>query len=464
MKVLYINPRNSLNTVVLPSVVRDFTLGRRKALFIPLGLAICAALTPRRFDVEIVDECVRPIDFEAEADVVGITAMTCTAPRAYEIACRFAARGAKVVLGGIHPSALPEEAARHADCVCVGEAEATLPRFFEDLERGSLKKIYRADEVGSLPIAAPRRDLLSPRDYLIYNAVQTSRGCPYACSFCTTYAIFGRRYRSRPVGEVVEEIKRTGGKFFIFSDDNIVGDFDWAKEFFSALIPLKIQWAAQATVLIARDEGLLSLAARSGCRGLILGLESVSEEALVEANKRYVHSRDYLRLIRRIQSHRISIWGSFLFGFDSDTPRSCAQAVLFAEKAKLSLSCYPILTPFPGTALFDRLEKEGRLLSRDWQKYNGASVVFEPKHMSAETLRRLQLAAFGRFYSFGSMFRRLGILPFKKYSWLANGGVWLGMHGYFWKRGRRIPRLAEFTFDDSEGTGSRKVPALSNHI
>jgi radical SAM superfamily enzyme YgiQ (UPF0313 family) len=443
LKVLYVNPRNSLNTVFLPEVVRDFTMGRKKAIFAPLNLAICAAVTPQGCDIEIMDECVRPVDFEVKADVVGITAMTCTAPRAYWIADEFRKRGAKVVMGGIHPSALPEEAAQHADSVCVGEAEATLPRFFADLKNGGPKKIYRADDVGNVPIAAPRHDLISKPDYLIANPVQISRGCPHGCTFCTTNAIFGRRYRTRPAAEIVEEMKSTGGRFFIFADDNIIGDIEWAKEFFSALIPLGIQWAGQSTILIAHNDGLLSLASRSGCRGLILGLETVSEESLQEGNKPYAHVKDYLRAIRKIQSQRIELWGSFLFGFDSDTPRSCAEAVMFAEKARLMMSCYPILTPYPGTPLYERLKAEGRLLTEDWSKYNGATVVFEPKRMSVETLRQLQLAAFGRFFSVPSIIKRLGLFPFKKYSWIANSSICFAMHAYYWRKRRHIPNLTE---------------------
>ncbi|NOZ19512.1 MAG: B12-binding domain-containing radical SAM protein [Planctomycetes bacterium] len=442
MKTLYINPRSSLNTIVLPEVMRDVTLGRRKAIFAPLNLCICAAVTPKNYDIEIVDECVRPVDFEAKADVVGITSMTCTARRAYWIADEFRKRGAKVVMGGIHPSALPDEAALHADSVCVGEAEATLPRFFRDLESNGLQKIYRADDAGNVPIATPRRDVISKEEYLVANPVQISRGCPHRCRFCTTYAIFGRRYRTRPIEDIVAEMKSTGGRFFIFADDNLIGDAPWAKEFFRALIPLGIQWAGQSTILMAKDDELLHLAKRSGCRGLILGLESTSQDALDEGSKRYAKAKDYLRAIRKFQSHAIGIWGSFLFGFDSDTPKTCAESVLFAERAKLVMSCYPILTPYPGTPLYAQFKSEGRLLTEDWSKYNGSTVVFEPKQMSAETLRQLQLAAFGRFFSPLSILRRLGFLPFKKYSWIANSASCLGLRAYFWRKGRRIPTLA----------------------
>ena len=448
VRVLFVNPRNAFNTLFLPEVVRDFTMGRRKAIFTPLNLCICAAVTPKDCQVEIMDECVRPLDFEVKADVVGITAMTCTAPRAYWIADEFRKRGAKVVLGGIHPSALPEEAARHADSVCVGEAEATLPRFFQDLKNGGPKEIYRADEAGNVPIATPRRDLIAKEDYLVANPIQISRGCPHGCTFCTTYAIFGRRHRTRPVPEIIEEMRSTGGRLFIFSDDNVIGNVEWAKEFFNALIPLNIQWAGQSTILIARNDELMRLAKRSGCRGLILGLESTSEESLMEGNKRYAHAKDYLRAIRKIQSHDIGIWGSFLFGFDNDTPQSCARSVIFAEKARLVMSSYPILTPYPGTSLYERLKAEGRLLTEDWSKYNGATVVFEPKRMSAETLRNLQMAAFGRFFSIPSIIKRLGFLPFKKYSWITNSAICFTMHAYYWRKRRQIPDLAELARDN----------------
>jgi len=450
MKVIYVNPQSDLNTITLPDVVKTLTWNR-KAIFIPLNLCICAAVTPADWQVKIVDECVEKIDFNEKGDVVGISAMTCTAPRAYAIADEFRKRAVTVVMGGIHPSALPEEALKHSDSVCVGEAEGTLPRFFADYVRGNVKRIYRASDLAEpAEIAAPRRDLVDKKNYLINNAIQTTRGCPHSCTFCTTYSIFGKRHRQRPVDDIIREMQSTGGRFFIFADDNVVGNFRWAKELFKALIPLKINWGGQCTILMGKDEQMLKLAARSGCKGVILGLETTSQESLSEGHKDYIRTDEYLKLIRRFQKHGISIWGSFLFGFDSDTRRTCLDTINFARRAKLSMSCYPILTPYPGTPIYDMLKSERRLLTEDWGKFNGSTVTFKPKKMEVEELRLAQMAAFGEFFSPRSMFTRLGILPFKKYAWLSNIAIAFALRMYYHRHKRRLPRAQDLrTFECS---------------
>jgi len=438
MRVRYIAPANPMNTLVMPRVVKTLTW-RRKALFLPLNLCIAAALTPRKHRVEIVDESVRPVDFSEPADVVGISVMTCTAKRAYEIADRYRAKGAKVILGGIHASTMPEEAAEHADAVVIGAAEDSLPRLFEDLEKGKLKKFYRRKKgAPPAPIATPRRDLLNRSDYLMFNAIQISRGCPHRCIFCSTPAVFGREYTTRPVEDIVEEIKSLGGRLYIFADDNIVGNMRYARELFEALIPLKIHWAGQATILIARDEKLLRLMKHSGCKGVILGLESPSQETLSEAGKTYCRTSRYLKDIRRIQEAGISVWGSFLFGFDTQTPADCIGSVRFAQRAKLAMACFPILTPYPGTPLYDRLDSEGRILTRDWEKYTGTNVVFKPARMHPRQLKRLQMAAFYEFFSPRSILSRLGIYPLKKVSWIMNLAIRQAMSYYYFRKGERI--------------------------
>jgi len=445
MKVLLINPNNPLTTISLPDVVARMTMKRRRAIFLPLNLCVVAACVPKEHEVRIVDECIEEIDYDAPADVVGITAMTCQAPQAYEIARNFRERGAKVILGGIHPSAVPEEAAQHADAVAVGEAEGTVAQIFEDLARGELKKVYHAAEYrGTAPIAPARRELCRREDYLVYNTVQTTRGCPYKCTFCTTNALYGSRFLRRSVQDVVAEIQSLAdtpeelrGKVVIFADDNMMGNNRWAKELCRAIEPLGIKWAGQCSITIARDRELLRLMRRSGCLGMILGLESPVQANLTEARKSFARTDEYLPLVRRIQAAGISVWGSFLFGFDNDDLGTLRAAVRFARKAKLVMSCYPILTPYPGTALYDRMRDEGRLLTEDWTRYNGASVVFRPKKLTEQALADSQMAAFAEFYSLPSMFARLGLWPFKKYSWLANLGIWRGIQYYYRFRKRR---------------------------
>ena len=448
-KLRLISPNSPLTTITLPDVIQRMTLGRR-ALFMPVNLAICAAVAPGEYEVEIVDECVLDEGHvpRGDVDVVGIGAMTTQAKRAYALADEYRRLGVKVILGGIHPSALPEEALEHCDAVCLGDAEGTLPAALNDLLAGrELKRTYDWRDYPEAPIATPRKDLLNPKDYLVYNPIQTTRGCPHDCSFCTTPAIFGRKFRQRSVASIVEEIRsaqETGSNFFIFSDDNFGGNHRWALELCEALKPLRIKWASQCDILISNNEKLLAAMRASGCQGLILGLESPNRDTLTEARKRYVEAGSYLGRIKTIQRHSISLWGSFIFGFDNDDWRSCRAAVRFAQRAGLVMSCYPILTPYPGTAIFDEYRRQGRLLTTDWDKYNGATVVFEPKRMTREQLSRAQMAAFYEFYHFRSAFARLKIWPFKKNSWLANLAIHRGIVYYYHKQGRAIPRFNDF--------------------
>ncbi len=448
MKLRLINPNSPLTTITLPDVIARMTMGR-KALFMPVNLAICAAIAPKVWDVEIVDECVTG-DHTAvnDVDVVGIGAMTTQAKRAYVLADAYRELGVKVILGGIHPSARPDEALQHADAVCIGDAEGTLPRALNDIVANRpLRPTYHWRDNPDTPIATPRKDLLNPRDYLVFNPIQTTRGCPHDCTFCTTPAIFGRKFRQRSVHGIIEEIKdamERGSRFFIFSDDNFAGNHKWALELCHELTPLKIKWASQCDILISNNDKLMAAMRASGCQGLILGLESPNSATLTEAQKNYVKADSYLERIRRIQAHRISLWGSFIFGFDNDDWRSCRAAVTFAHRAGLVMSCYPILTPYPGTTVFDEYKRQGRLLTEDWDKYNGATVVFEPKRMTAEQLRHAQMAAFCDFYRPRSAFARLKLWPFKKNSWLANLAIWRGLRYYYHKKGRPLPSFTDF--------------------
>ena len=444
-----INPNSPLTTITLPDVISKMTLGR-KALFMPVNLAICAAVAPSGWRSQIVDECVldEPHKPRADVDVVGIGAMTTQARRAYMLADEYRKLGVKVIIGGIHASALPQEALQHCDAVCIGDAESTLPRALNDLMAGQPLQLYDRKQYPEAPIATPRKDLLNPRDYLVYNPIQTTRGCPHDCTFCTTPAIFGRQFRQRSITSIIDEIKEAqafGSSFFIFSDDNFAGNHRWARELCEELTPLGIKWASQCDILISNDDALLAAMRRSGCQGLILGLESPDSATLTEARKQYVQAGSYLCRIRRIQSHQISLWGSFIFGFDNDDWRNCRAAVRFAERSGLVMSCYPILTPYPGTVLFEEFKKQGRLLTEDWDKYNGATVVFDPRRMTADELRQAQMAAFCDFYRPRSAWSRLKLWPFKKHSWLANIAIYWGLFYYYHRYKRRsLPSFADF--------------------
>ncbi len=457
-----INPRSPLTTISMPEVIQRMTFSR-KAIFMPLNLAICAAVVPDGWDVEIVDENLSDDPHRATADVdaVGLGAMTTQARRAYEIADAYRQLGVTVILGGIHPSALPKEAGLHADIVCKGDAEGTLPRALNDLAAGCAQPVYDWRDQPDAPIATPRKDLLDPADYLVFNPIQTTRGCPHGCTFCTTPSIFGRRFRQRSIADIVEEIREAKERFntrvFIFSDDNVAGNHAWAMELFEAIKPLNIRWASQCDILISRSDKLLAAMRASGCQGLILGLESPKAGTLHEAGKRYVNADEYLLRIRKIQSHRISLWGSFILGFDGDDWRDCMATVRFAQRAGLAMSCYPILTPYPGTEIFAKYRREGRLLTTDWDRYNGASVVYEPERMTVQELRHAQMAAFHEFYLPGSALRRLRLLPLKKHAWLANLAIHRGLKYYYAKKSRPLPRFADFLRADHSQAIARSL-------
>ena len=446
-KIRFINPTSPLSTITMPGIIQHMTFSRR-ALFMPLNLAICAAVVPEGWSPEIVDENVTgPHAPCADVDAVGITAMTTQANRAYAIADEYRKLGVPVIMGGIHPSALCDEALEHAEIVCKGDAEGTLPRALNDLQAGNSQRLYDWKDNPDTPIATPRKDLLDPADYLVFNPIQTTRGCPHGCTFCTTPAIFGRRYRQRPINDIVEEIRQARDQFnsrvFIFSDDDVAGNHPWAMELFEAIRPLNIRWASQCDILISRSEKLLAAMRDSGCIGVILGLESPRAGTLKEAGKRYVDASEYGRRISLIQSYNISIWGSFIFGFDTDDWRDCMKAARFARRNRLCMSCYPILTPYPGTKVYEQYLAEGRLITRDWDRYNGSTVVYKPAKMTEPQLRHAQMAAFNEFYHPSSALSRLGVWPFKKHSWLANLAIHRGIVYYYGKKCRPLPRFAD---------------------
>ncbi|MCK4340200.1 MAG: cobalamin-dependent protein [Phycisphaerae bacterium] len=462
-RVRLINPNSPLSNITMPEVIRTMTF-TRKALFAPTGLMICAAVTPERWDVELVDECTleRPHRARADVDLVGISAMTTQANRAYEIADEYRRLEVPVVLGGIHPSALPREALQHCDSVCQGDAESTWPHLLADwqaaIERGedprrAIRKIYDWTAFKTAPIATPRKDVIEPKNYLVANPIQTTRGCPHNCNFCTTPGVFGRKFRQRSIADIVEEIsaakERQRAWCYIFADDNFGGNQAWALELCEALKPLKVSWATQCDILISNNDKLLRAMRESGCQGLILGLESPKQGTLTEAGKKFVRTDTYKARIHKIQSFNISLWGAFIFGFDHDTWQDCMYACRFAQRMNLAMSCYPILTPYPGTEFYRQFEREGRLRTLDWERYNGASVVYEPRRMSPKQLRHAQMAAFAEFFSPRSSLRRLGLYPLKKRAWVANLAIWKGIRYYYGKKGRQVPAFRDFLEADS---------------
>ena len=375
-----------------------------------LSVTTLAAVTPPEWEVVIQDENVRPIDYDGAPDVVGLTALTPLAPQAYEIARRFRERGVPVVMGGFHATWLPDEAAQHVDSVVIGEADRLWPTVLADLQAGALKPRYQAAPEAAFPSLPPaRRDLLDRKDYLFLNTVQTTRGCPFDCEFCSVTPFYGHTFRRRPLEEVARELDTiTGGGGFLFIvDDNIVGHTGYAKELFALLKARRFKWLSQASLTIAKKPKLLQLAQESGCCGLFLGFESLSQEGLEKLNKRFNHVDQYAEAIQRIHDHGIGIQGSFIFGHDWDTLDTFDEVLEFTERTKLESVHYTILTPFPGTRLYERYKAEGRLITEDWRLYDMCHAVFRPKNMTPEELEAGFLRVNRAFYSFPSMFRRL---------------------------------------------------------
>jgi radical SAM superfamily enzyme YgiQ (UPF0313 family) len=376
--------------------------------FAHLTLTTLAALTPPDIDVQITDENVEPIDFQEEVDLVGITGMVLHAPRAYEIASQFRQRGIPVVMGGPHASSLPLEAKEHVDAVVIGEAENVWAELIEDVKKGGLKPFYKADAFCSMErMSCPRLELLKKKAYMTVNCVQTTRGCPYQCDFCHVTHFFGKTYRCRPVDEVIEEVERLQGEFIVFIDDNIAGNRHYAKELFSRLKPLKKKWASQASITLSRDPELLKLAADSGCVSLFVGIESLSSENLKDVNKSFNRTSQFEEGIKAIHDHDIMILAGLIFGLDHDDEGVFERTLRFCERNRIELPSFFLLTPLPGTSLFQRMESEGRLLHKDWGKYNGATVVFKPKLMTEETLQLGFNWVCKEAYSWGSIAKRV---------------------------------------------------------
>ena len=395
--------------LIVPATRENFHK-RRRGLVPPLSMAMLAALTPPDIEVSLTDENVTVIDFEKETDLVGITSMTITAQRAYEIADRFRAKGVKVVFGGSHASALPEETGLHADAVVIGEAEGLWQTVIEDFKANRLQRIYRQLERPSLVnLPIPRRELFAKGVYDVPNTISTTRGCPFACSFCSISNFFGHTYRFRPIEDILKEIETLNCKKLIFFvDDNIIGNPKFAKELFRALIPYKIKWVGQASMNIARDDELIKLAAASGCRALMIGFETLSPANLAAMGKKVNVVEEYETIIQKIHSHGIAIHGFFILGLDEDTEDVFKITLNFVQKTRLESAGFAWPVPYPGTVLCESLDKASRVVTKDWSQYENIPV-FEPKLMTRERLKKGCDRISCKFYSIPSIWRRIGI-------------------------------------------------------
>jgi radical SAM superfamily enzyme YgiQ (UPF0313 family) len=417
------------------------TASERRAVWFPkLSLPTIAAYTPEHWDVDLVDEAVEDINFDDPCDMVGLSIMTCYAPRAYEIAREFRRRGKTVVMGGVHPTYCPEEALQHADAIVCGEAEDLWPQLVADYEAGSMQRMYKMTSFPSLErYHSPRVDLLSPDAYMTRQCSFTTRGCHFDCEFCSVSPFNGKTTRRRPVAEVVAELQnvqrwirselverirdeplwkaflstlkiRVGledGSIVAFVDDLHNSNRAYCRELWTALKPLKLKWGCQSTLFLGDDEEMVKLAAESGCVSVFVGMESLDEDCLDETNKPFNRVQKFSQEIKMFHDYGIMVNPGIVFGFDNDDEAVFERAVEFLTKNRVELAYFNVLTPLPGTALFERYNKAGRIFDRDWSKYDGKHVVFQPSRMTPEQLQEGFHWANHQFYSLPNIWYRL---------------------------------------------------------
>jgi len=398
----------------------------------PLNLAIIARYTPDHYDVSIVDEAMEDIHFDTQVDLVGITCMTPLAPRAYEIAARFRERGIPVVIGGVHVSYMNQEAASYADAVVVGEAEEIWPQLLQDFEKGKLKKVYTADARPDIEdLAAPRRDLLKSKYFV--DTVQTSRGCPFNCSFCSVTAFNGAKYRLRNIDNVIDEINSLKSKRIFIIDDNVVGSgqrcIKRSYELFDRLKDTGKEWGGQTCLNIVEHDGLLKAASRSGAKGFLIGFESLDSETVSAMNKSVnlrPNTKNFKDAIKKIHDNGIAVVGCFIFGSDTHGKDSFERTVEFALETQIDAVQFTIETPLPGTALYKQIVAENRLLlndyPKDWRHYTFLEPVFQPKNTSPEELYQGLVSAYKDVSSFGTSLKR-GVKTFMNTRSLFSTGI-----------------------------------------
>ncbi|MBW8887695.1 MAG: B12-binding domain-containing radical SAM protein [Fibrobacteres bacterium] len=378
----------------------------------PLPAAYLAALAAPYADISFHDDRMEAIPYDEPADLVAISVETYTAKRAYQIATEYRKRGVPVVMGGFHATLIPEEVMEYAEAIVIGEGEQLFPRLLEDFRAGRMKRVYRAEgrsEIGSI---RPDRSIFAGKRYLKIGLVEAARGCHFKCDFCAITTYFGATQSRRPIDNVIAEIRsiKDGRKLFFFVDDNIVSHPKWAKEFYRALIPLKIRWVSQATLTMAQDNELMDLMKRSGCQGVLIGFETLDPANLKAMNKRFNEVKGgFPAVISKLNRHGLRLYATFIFGYDADTPESFARTVAFCKEQNIFMVAFNHITPFPGTQLYKRLEKEGRLLYGKWwldDRYQYGQVPFKTV-LPPELIQEECVKARKSFYSLGSILKRL---------------------------------------------------------
>ena len=405
-KILFINP--TINTTVF---------GKMKMLALPpMGLGVLASRTPAKYDVSIIDENVESIDFNTDADLVAVTATTTQAPRAYEILSEFKRRGIPTIIGGIHASVMTEEAMNYSDMVAVGEADDLWPRILNDFEAGQMQRVYRADGFPSIRnIPEIDRSLFSSK-YMI-QSVQTSRGCPCNCSFCSVTKFNGSKYRFRSIQDVVKEISQIRDKRLFIADDSIVGlgteGIDHARQLFKELKKIGKSWGSQVCITIAEHDELLRAAAEAGANTFYIGFESIEQEALKSMDKKInlrPTIKNYKNTIKKFHEYGIGVIGGFILGTDADTRDIFDRTIEFVHETGIDGCQFTIMTPFPGTRFYAQVENEGRLLHtnypHDWVRYNAYEAVIQPRNMTVDELQRGWRKVYDETSSLGKCVKR----------------------------------------------------------
>jgi radical SAM superfamily enzyme YgiQ (UPF0313 family) len=401
-------------TIVHPCVGRSASMKRyiRTWKMQPLPVATIAGLLPNDIDRRFYDDRLEPIRYDQPTDLVLISVETYTAKRAYQIASEFRKRGVPVVMGGFHATLCTDEVGRYAESVVVGEAELALPQVIDDYRHGTPKKVYRSEARPGLERVKPDRSVFKGKRYLPMGLVEFARGCKFKCDFCAIQSYFGATQTHRPIDAVIEEVSRVKrrGQMIFFVDDNICSDLDAAKAFMRALIPMNVRWVSQSSITAAWDEEALDLLKRSGCQGLLIGLESLDESSLRVMNKGFNLMRGGpAKAMANFRRHGLRIYGTFVFGYDGDSAETLDRSVRFAIDEGLFIAAFNHITPFPGTPLYERLREQGRLTYENWwldARYRYNMVPFEPVGMSAEQLESRCLSARKAFYNWSSIRRR----------------------------------------------------------
>lgn len=374
-----------------------------------LTLSLIAALTPPEHEIQVVEEVYgETVNYDGDYDVIGISIMTQTCIRGYEIANEFKKRGKIVVFGGIHATSMPEEAIRFGDAVVIGEAEGIWDIVIEDIKHSRLKPFYKLEKLPDLQIhISPRRDLIKCSSGKFSIApIETTRGCPYNCDFCSVSRFFGTRQRHKPIQDIITDIKSLSQNNLFFLDDNITGDKRFAKELFREMIPLKKIWVGQASVQVANDPELMKLAYKSGCRALLIGFESMSDSGISQYRKTLKTIDENILAVKKLHKNGIMTMASLIFGLDSDTHEVFDVAYEFLTGAKAAFFQACAMTPFPGTPVFNKLREQGRILTDDWRRYDASKVIISPENISPEELLDGYNKIKWHFYSYKSILKR----------------------------------------------------------